>query len=507
MNCVKTQELLSARMDGEHLSGTQRAAVEAHVPGCPDCRAFVEGSARVRTAVRIRPAAPVPDLTEPIMARVAREAATVRPRATRSRAPRWRALTPAVAAAVVGVIVGSVIVGGPWQRPSTRLTSIAAVAGEIRSAAPTIDSFDGTYAIHERGLTSDVPARELQMRIAYLAPQRFRLDVTDDTAYPSTAWTPTDLTYIEDMPATYRSGPTGCPGDLPSGVCPTTRTTITRATPYSAAAPLPTDLVAPVSTFSSTDGIRVLGEQTTGGRDTVEVEMSFARAAPLFPFLRLGGTWRPFFERDRVLAWFDTSGWFPVRYQVFPANGADRRAWESRFGLPHEPSDEAILEVELTGLAPAAPPPLLFAIPAAGPPEVVPPDHVVDRLGYVPIEPTDAAGLSLVSIVAPPAGSATGGSVLFYSAGLDYLRIGEDPSWTGPGPFGPLSTAAATIRLSDGGVGVYEPAADGIGRRVAIHGATTDLYLESNLPRDELIAVASSLPVHGEPIPAWRGAT
>src|SRR5204862_280901 len=83
---------------------------------------------------------------------------------------------------------------------------------------------------------------------------------------PSAEWTPTNLTYIEDMPATYRSGPTGCPGDLPPGVCPTTRTTITRASPYSAAAPLPTDLVAPVSTFSSTDGIRVIGEQPIGGR-------------------------------------------------------------------------------------------------------------------------------------------------------------------------------------------------------------------------------------------------
>ena len=505
MNCAHAQELFSARMDGEHLTGAQRAAIETHVPGCPDCRAFVEASSRVRTAVRIRPAPPIPDLTEPIMARVVREAATREPRATPTRPRGWRTMTPAIAAAVVGLIVGSVVVGGPWQRPSTRLTSAAAVAGEIRVAAPSIDEFDGTYAIHERGLAPEVPARELQMRVAYLAPQRFRLDVTDRTSYPSAEWTPTNLTYIEDMPATYRSGPTGCPGDLPPGVCPTTRTTITRASPYSAAAPLPTDLVAPVSTFSSTDGIRVIGEQPIGGRDSVQVEMSFARAAPLFPFLRLGGTWRPFFEGDEVLAWFDTAGWFPTRYEVFPADDAARRAWESRFGLPQEPPDRAILDVELTAVASTGPPPSLFTIPAPGGPEIVAPDRVADRLGFVPIEPADAGELSLVSVVAPPAGSVAGASVLFYSAGLEYLRIGQDQSWTGPGPFGPLSTAATAVRLANGGIAAYEPAADGIGRRVAIHTATTDLYLESNLPRAELIAIASSLPVRGERMPSWRG--
>ena len=32
-----------------------------------------------------------------------------------------------------------------------------------------------------------------------------------------------------------------------------------------------------------------------------------------------------------------------------------------------------------------------------------------------------------------------------YAAGLDYLRISEDPSWTGPGPFGPLDATAQAV--------------------------------------------------------------
>ena len=37
--------------------------------------------------------------------------------------------------------------------------------------------------------------------------------------------------------------------------------------------------------------------------------------------------------------------------------------------------------------------------------------------------------------------------------------------------------------------------------RVAIHSADTDVYLESNLARADLLAVAGSLPLHGLPLP------
>lgn len=506
MNCPHAQELLSARMDGEHLTSSQRAALDAHVPGCEACGSFADRAGRVRTAVRIRAAEHVPDLTEPIMARVAREA--TRPivplRVARLRARRRSA--PLVAALLAGVIVGSVLVGGPWDRGSTPLTSAAAVALEVRAVAPSIQAFDGTYEIHEWGLAPDVPERQLRMHIEYLAPQRFRLELDDETTYPSAAWTPTDLTYIEDMPATYRSGPTGCPSDLPVGFCPPTRTTITRASSYSAAAPLPADLVAPIATFGSTDGIRVLGEEDLDEHHTVRVELSFARAAPLFPFLRLGGTWRPFFGDDRVVAWFDTSGWYPVRYEVFASTAPARRNWESRFGLPHEAAGVAIADVILTSVASTPPAADAFAIPGLRMWPMLPFDEAAGKLGYDPTVPGSAGHLDLISVVTPPEGSSgTPRSVVLYSAGLEYLRVGEDPTWRGPGPFGPMGADAQQVDLANGGVAFSEPADDGIGRRVAIHTSTTDLYLESNLPLDELLAIASSMPVHGEPLPAgWR---
>ena len=52
-------------------------------------------------------------------------------------------------------------------------------------------AFAATFAVTEHGLSPDVPERQLRMDVAFLAPQRFRLDVHDETTYPSTRWTPT----------------------------------------------------------------------------------------------------------------------------------------------------------------------------------------------------------------------------------------------------------------------------------------------------------------------------
>jgi hypothetical protein len=61
------------------------------------------------------------------------------------------------------------------------------------------------------------------------------------------------------------------------------------------------------------------------------------------------------------------------------------------------------------------------------------------------------------------------------------------------------------VSLAGGGVGYYEPATADHGRRLSIHAAGTDLYLETNLPREGLLAAASALPVVGlEMPPAWR---
>jgi hypothetical protein len=503
MNCRHAQRATSALMDGAHLSASERDAVDTHVAACEACRSFADGSARVRTAVRIRPAEAVPDLTDQIMARVAGSAAPAAFATLRGRPPRRaRRSLPLVAAALAGVLVGSAVVGGPWASRS-RTASASEVVRAIRRAAPSIDAFQGSFQITERGLAPDVPARQLSMDVAFLAPQRFRLDVRDTTSYPSDAWTPTNIDYVEDMPATYLSGPTGCPSSLPPADCPPTRETVTRSTTYSAAAPLPADLIAPIATFGTADGVQIQGNETIDGHETVRAAMSFARAAPLFSFLRLGGTWRPFFSGDLVTVWLDATGWYPVRIEVTPTPDPERRAWEMRFGLPREPLDEPILRVEIASVSTTGPDPSVFAIPHLGSTRVAPAD-AARVLGYAPVTPSSPGPLSLASVVAPRSDGSPS-SVLVYADGLDYLRIGEDPSWPGGGPFGSIGADAQRIAVPGVGSALYAPAADGVDRRLAIHAPNTDLYLESNLPREELLAISSSLNVRAGPLPrAWR---
>jgi negative regulator of sigma E activity len=515
VNCEDTQLVLSAMMDGERVGARQAESAVAHAEGCARCKAFARRSGRIRSSVRIRAAEPVPDLVEPIMAAVARERirpstapVTVRRIASRRR-PRHRrpmALAPAVAAAIAGVIVGSVVVGGPWQRQANRPIAAATVVRNVRSTAPTLTAFHGTYSIHEFGLSPEVPERLLGMDVAFLSPQRFRLGIDDRTDYPSRSWTPTDLLYIEDVTATFSSGPSGCPGDLPEGVCPQTRATVSRLSPYSAAAPVPADLVLPVATFGSARGFQVMGQERIAGNEAVRLRLSFERAAPMFPFLRIGGTWRPFFDRDRVLLWLDADSWLPLRIVVYPSRSQERREWELRYGRAVESPDAPILDVRMTSVSNEPPDVSMFRIPGVPAPAEPRLDDLPARIGYSPATPHDAGDLELVSIVLPTASApVTPSSLLVYAQGLDYLKVAERRDWTGPGPFGPVDGVAQQIPLADSGVAYYEPAGEGYGRRVAIHTPTADLFLETNLPRHRLLTIAASLPVRGQPLPpAWR---
>jgi hypothetical protein len=513
MNHEQAQLVLSSRMDGERVVAHEADAATAHAAGCSECRAFADRSARVRSAVRIRPAEPVPDLVDGIMAAVAVERsrpAAIRtldralPRRAGAPPRRSRLLAQVAAAAIVGLVGGSVLVGGPWQRPADRPIAAAALVREVRRAAPSIDAFQGTYAIVERGFSETVPVRRFEMWVAFRSPQRFRLDVTDHTDYPA-SWTPNDLTYIEHVPATYLAGPSGCPADLAPDVCPRTRATVVRSTEFSTSAPLPADVVLPLATFASPRGFSVVGGGAFDGRETVLVELTYDRAFSMFPFLRMGGSWRPFFDRDRVVLWLDATSWQPVRWTVSPSASADRRDWELRFGLKPEAAGPTILDVRLLSSSREPPAASLFDIPGGAPSAVGSLGAARDQLGYAPAAPAGAGDLDLVSVVLPPdPARATPSSLLVYADGLDYLRIGERLDWSGPGPFGPLDVDAEEVRLAGGGVAYYEPAGEGFGRRLALHASSGDLYLESNLPRDELLEIAASIPVRATSLPrAW----
>src|SRR4029078_8927346 len=79
-------------------------------------------------------------------------------------------------------------------------------------------------------------------------------------------------------------------------------------------------------------------------------------------------------------------------------------------------------------------------------------------LGYQPATPAEPGRLSLVSLLAP--GRAAPTSVLLYADGLDYLKIGEDPAWAGPQPFGPVTLNAERVSVRGGRRPLYDPPHD-----------------------------------------------
>ena len=517
MNCERVQAILSDRLDGERAPERVAAAVDDHRSNCARCQTFEAGTLLLRRSVRVRPVEPMPDLVGAIMTRVASEA-KAHPRPPRripSPIPRHNRrrsrvrLTPMIAATIAGLMAGSLVVGGPFERAVDTPIAAAAVVANVQETAPSLDAFAASYTITEHGLSADVAERQLHMNVSFLAPQRFRLDVEDETTYPSTRWTPTDLTFVTVGSSTYLSGATGCPADLPAGGCPPTRSTMTIRSVYSVQAPVPADLILPLTTFSSADGIQVLGADQIAGRDAVRLRLTFSRARALFPFLELGGTWRPFYDDDRVDLWLDAEGWFPLRYSVYPSNAPPRGAWELRFGLPAEPTDEPILDVLLTSLDGRSPAPATFDVPGRFRNPSVPLASFPRRVGYLPVTLTSPGELHLSSAVVPPSdGPDVPRSVLLYTDGMSYVRLGERPDWMGTTLFGPMGEGAQQVELVGGSIAYYEPEGDGFGRRLAIHTPGTNVFLESNLPRDQLLALAGSLPIRGEVLPrSWRTVT
>src|SRR6185436_1990715 len=130
----RAERLISERADGERLSRRDLVDLERHLETCAECRAFERGIFRLRETTRFRVASAVPDLVEPIMAAVEREAEStprlgslrvVRPGVDAPRR-RSRAWIPLVAAAVVGALVGSLIVGGPFGDERRGSSALAA---------------------------------------------------------------------------------------------------------------------------------------------------------------------------------------------------------------------------------------------------------------------------------------------------------------------------------------------------------------------------------------------
>lgn len=68
MDCTTARDVLSAQLDGE-ATRDERARLDAHLDGCVECQRVADSYSALDRRVRLRAAAPVPDLRPAILAR------------------------------------------------------------------------------------------------------------------------------------------------------------------------------------------------------------------------------------------------------------------------------------------------------------------------------------------------------------------------------------------------------------------------------------------------------
>jgi len=590
MRCERAELAWSERMDGGRSAVALAEALDAHVETCPACAAFADGAQRVRELARITVAEPVPDLVGPIMQRISLEAGRGRARPARwrlravdaadiarpetirtdpartaprpapepapGRAPRRRPRRRREAfqlgtALIAGALVGSLVTGtGPGVvTQSGRPVPAAAIPNRVVQAAAAVRTFHATYAVTEWHFRPAVPVRRFTANVWFEAPERFRLDLADHTAYPAKGWAGNDASLVVNGSRWYRSGPGPCPmSAYPS--CPDVATQVQRVdhrAPFSAAAAVPTDAVVPVQALADSSALHVLRTGRVLDRPAVEVELPYARARPLFSLLHEAGAWRPFHPRDRVHLWLDRAGWFPLRYVVLPDPSPARARWAARQGLPFEPASSEIFEASATALDLGTPRPGLFAVPR-GPSTSEGATSVLLRdldthWDLAPVIPERTAGLDLYRVVVAPdpapqgrlpftdeavAGSADAGgaprgqppgnsdgpragfhalvppsthAVISYSRGLTYLNLRERRS-TGKEPeaFG-VSSTAEEVRLPGGGSALFDAGTGSGGHHLAFHAGRVDVSIESNLAKKDLLEVAGSVAASRREVP------
>jgi predicted anti-sigma-YlaC factor YlaD len=112
MQCTDAQEAVSASLDGED-PGLDPAAVERHLVGCPDCRAFARSAQQLHRAARLEPAPDVPDLTPAVLAAVAAE----QPPAARDTQLGLRWVLVALGVAQIAVAIPALVFGSDAQLP------------------------------------------------------------------------------------------------------------------------------------------------------------------------------------------------------------------------------------------------------------------------------------------------------------------------------------------------------------------------------------------------------
>ena len=463
LGCDEIRVELSARLDQEVSPETSRL-LDEHLSSCEGCRAYEESLRSVKRAVALQAASPVRDIAPAVMNRL------VADRRGRVRDRRSLLRTALASAAVAALLLSGAI--APWRNGTDGVAVASEITRAVRRAAGSIDSYRAQFRVTELGWHPDVPERRFDVDVLYEAPERLRMEVRDLTAYPRPGWPTNDATLIANASQWWLRETASCPAPALPGCSIAPRPEIRaldHRQPFDGSTTLPTDLILPLETLADSENLDVVGREVIDGRDAHHVRLDYWQAAPMIDSLQVAGTWRRFSPTAPVDLWVDARTWFPLRFSVEEEGGR--------------------LVVEAMSLEES---PEFDVFPFAPPTSSTVRDGGFRRGGSEshPM-PAEITGLT------PYRSGVTrdGQTVDTFAKGMTWVKVLTDrarkPTLT--------TFTNEVVRLGDG-FGYFEASSDSLRRAVEVFGGNRRVRIESNLPRRDLVAIASSLPITGRAV-------
>lgn len=433
-------------------------------------RAFLASATRIRSLLRVEEAAVPPDVTAAVLARVAGD--------DRPRRPRPLLLVAAVVFVVAALSTALAVRPGGILGPEPAL---ADVGEQVLGAQRDVVALDAALTLVERGAHPDLPERRYEGILRYQAPERLWLHLDDRTALPA-GFPANDLDLVVDRGTAWSTGLQGCPvGEQPACLGSPRSRVVTGLAPFAPDWLAPLDLVVPAGAFlPGTD----VAARRAGG--VVVVDTTVARLRRTVDGLRAAGALRAVHPTDAVHLELDPETFVVRRLAVTAGGSAARVAWAASNGYT-EAAGTVVLDLTVTERS------------LPGSPFPDPPGPAGTDAGFVDAADVDGPQPAWLpdGFSASRSGTQGDAAVRSWTDGRAWIRLDATGTWAGDQLYGDLGPLVRRLPVGDG-VGYT----DADGAVVALHTGTADLAVTGSVPLDVLVAVAASLPVAGEPVPA-----
>ncbi|HEX9889979.1 MAG TPA: zf-HC2 domain-containing protein [Nitriliruptorales bacterium] len=492
MRCDLARRLLSDRLDGE-LGPEEHAAVDTHVASCPSCAAFASEAGELRRRLRVSLLEPPPDIAPAVRAELERRDRRWSPARPR---PQWPAseLLRAAAVFVVAFAVTATTIGltGPREAAAVEVDRL------VRSGQHEVEALTAEVTITEHGWHPQVPTRRYDGSLAYLAPERFALTLTDRSAYPSDGWRRNDVELAVDGSRAWSRGLVGCPlSALPGCAREPQVRAVTGREPFDESEPIPLEVVVPVASFGVPAGHLLAPSTRVDGRDAVVLEVTVAQVQGVLDGFTSVGAWRDLHPSDPVEVALDAEHGIPLSLVVRAADTDERRRWSATNGY-RDAAGSVLLTWQLTEVLVNEPGAVPEPVEAPGSPDVV-----TDR-GFAPTDANEALArpdrLALHQV-----GHSGPVRIEAWTDGRAWLQLRVHQAWGGDRLFGrrgDLLVQRVTL-----GTGAMAYLAEG-GGELFLHTPDADLHLRGSVGSRALLEVAADLDLEGLAVPrTWAEAS